>query len=58
MDNKKKAAAYQVSLSAVKKIQKEKSGMDKINAIIPAPAANFGPLLISKLKNIIKKTMS
>jgi len=53
MDSKKKAAAYHVSLSAVKKIQKEKSGMDKINAIIPVPAANLGSLLSRRLMKII-----
>ena len=58
MDSKKKAAAYQVSLCAVKKIQKEKSGMDKISEIIPAPAVNLGSLLIKRLRKIIKKTIS
>jgi len=55
---RKKAAAYQVKRSAVKKIQKEKSGMAKISEIIPAPAANFESLLISRRRRIIKKIIS
>ena len=57
-ERRKKAAAYQVRRSAVKKIQKEKSGMDKIRETIPAPAASLGSLLISRLRKIIKKTIS
>ena len=44
--------------SAVKKIQKEKSGMDRIKKIIPAPAVNLGSLLISRMIKIIKKKIS
>ena len=40
--SKKNPAAYQVSLSAVKKIQKEKSGMDKKRHRIPQNAVSFG----------------
>ena len=55
---RKKAAAYQVKRSAVKKIQKEKSGMDKIRETIPVPAASLGSLLIERLIKIIKKIIS
>jgi len=47
-----------VRRSAVKKIQKEKSGMDKISEIIPAPAANFESLLISRMIKTIKNARS
>lgn len=42
MLKRKKAAAYQVKRSAVKKIQKEKSGIDNIRHAIPQVADNFG----------------
>ena len=47
-----------MSLSAVKKIQKENKGIDKTREIIPAPAANFGSLLIKRKIKIIKKEIS
>lgn len=56
--SRKNAAAYQVSLSAVKKIQKEKSGIDRIREIIPAKTANLEFLFQIRNARIIKKTIS
>ena len=56
--SKKNAAAYQVSRSAVKKIQKEKSGIDNIREIIPAIAANLGFSFNIKINKTTRKTVS
>lgn len=42
MLKRKNPAAYQVKRSAVKNIQKEKSGIDNTRHAIPQAAANFG----------------
>jgi len=56
--SRKNPPAYQVRRSAVKKIQKEKRGMDKTSDINPKAAAHLGSRLKIKNKRIIKKTIS
>lgn len=55
---RKNAAEYQTKRSAVKKIQKEKSGIDKTRQVIPAQTIIFGFLWITKNKKTIKNRTS
>lgn len=58
IERTKKAAAYHVSLSAVKKIQKEKRGIEKKRQSIPQKTASLGlRFKISKTKTT-KKAIS
>lgn len=60
MEKRKNAPAYQVNFWAVKNIQKEKSGIDKIRDVIPAKAKISGLFLNLSSKKIstIKKIIS
>jgi hypothetical protein len=51
-------AAYIINRCAVKKIQKEKRGIDNIRHNIPHAAANRGLLLKIKIAKIAKKNKS
>ena len=57
-ERRKNAAAYQVSLSAVKNIQREKSGIDTTRDVIPENTASFGLLFMINKAKITKKTIS
>lgn len=58
MERRKNAAAYMTSLSAVKKIQKAKSGIEMIRLKIPAQADQIGFLLKASNKKAKMKTIS
>jgi hypothetical protein len=58
MARRKNAAAYHVKRSAVKKIHREKRGIDKASDINPKAAAHLGSRLKIKNKRIIKNAIS
>ena len=55
---RKNAAAYHVSLSAVKKIQNEKRGIDRKRQIRPLNAASLGLRFMINIAKITKKAIS
>ncbi|GDX61852.1 hypothetical protein LBMAG33_1620 [Candidatus Levyibacteriota bacterium] len=58
MDKKKNAPAYQVNLSAVKKIQKKNKGIDITRHVNPVIVVNFELFLINNTKKMIKNKIS
>lgn len=54
----KNAAAYQTNLCAVKKIHKEKRGVDKINKMTPAIVNNRDSFLKKRVTKISKNNTS
>lgn len=58
IEERKKTAAYQVSLSAVKKTQNAKRGMDKIKQTIPEITNHFESYFNNRIKKSMKKNKS
>lgn len=58
IERRRNAAEYITSRCAVKNIQKENKGIDKIKDIIPAHADQFGFFLKIRKRSISKKIKS
>ncbi len=58
IERRKNAAAYITRRCAVKNIQKENRGIDKIKDTIPTQADQFGFLLKIRKRSINKKIIS